>query len=92
MSFSFASADDTFPHDASREHLRGVLTYLAVTEPRPATSPGQDLERWVSEAIRGGETIFVLRYREGGAWEGESSQLHVIDPGDVFSQEQSVGT
>ncbi len=92
LSFSFASADDTFPHDASREHLRGVLTYLAVTEPRPATSPGQDLERWVSEAIRGGETIFVLRYREGGAWEGESSQLHVIDPGDVFSQEQSVGT
>ena len=93
LSFSFASADDTFPHDASREHLRGILTYLAVTEPRPASSPGQDLEGWVSDAIRGGETIFVLRYRKGGAWEGESSpQLHVINQGDVFFQEQSVAT
>ena len=38
LSFSFASIDDTFPHGASIEHLRGVLLYLAVVHPRPHSS------------------------------------------------------
>lgn len=91
LAFSFASRDDTFPHDASREHLRGVLGYLAVAKPHPVLASGQDLQAWVREAIRDGDTIFMLRYRSG-AWGGESSRhLHAIDPEELFLEERRVG-
>jgi uncharacterized protein (DUF58 family) len=93
LSFSFASPDDLFPHDASPEHLRGVLSYLAAVVARPATLPAEDLEGWIEDAIRGGDTVFLLRYRGKGARESASGPLlHVIDPRDLFSQEQRVGT
>ncbi len=65
LAFSFASIDDTFPHGASIEHLRGVLMYLAVVQPRLQSS-GKDLETWAGEAIRRDETVFVLSYRQNG--------------------------
>jgi uncharacterized protein (DUF58 family) len=93
LSFSFASPDDLFPHDASREHLRGVLSYLAAVVPRPAPLPAPDFRAWIEDAIRGGDTVFLLRYRSVGDREGASApQLHVIDPRDPFFQELRVGT
>jgi uncharacterized protein (DUF58 family) len=92
LSFSFVSPDDLFPHDASREHLRGVLSYLAAVVPRPATVPAPDLRGWIEDAIRGGDTVFLLRQAVGD-WDGASApQLHVIDPRAPFFQELRVGT
>jgi len=92
LSFSFASADDTFPPEASGEHLRGVLTYLAGVQVRPRSSPNVDLAGWVAHALRRGETIFLLRVREDG-WlpDLSSPQLHAIDPATVLVQEETLG-
>jgi uncharacterized protein (DUF58 family) len=91
LSFSFASIDDTFPHGASTEHLRGVLMYLAVVRPRLHSS-GPDLVTWATEAIRRDETVFVLSYRENGALRSLSApQLHLVDPATVLFQEQTIG-
>jgi uncharacterized protein (DUF58 family) len=88
LSFSFVSADDTFTHSASREHLRGVLTYLALVQPRPRSSR-QDLVGWVGEAIGRDETVFLLSYREDGPLQSLSSPLlHLVDPAAVFFQDK----
>ncbi len=91
LSFSFASIDDTFPHGASIEHLRGVLLYLAVVHPRPHSS-GPDLMTLAREATRRDETVFVLSYRENGPLCFLSApQLHLVDPAAVLFQEQTIG-
>ena len=90
LAFSFASIDDTFPHGASIEHLRGVLMYLAVVQPRLQSS-GPDLVTWAGEAIRRDETVFVLSYRQNGPLRFLSApQLHLVDPATVLFQEQTV--
>jgi uncharacterized protein (DUF58 family) len=93
LSFSFASPSELFPHDASLEHLRGVLSYLAAVVPRPATLAAPDLRGWIEDSIRSGDTVFLLRYRGAGDREMASApQLHVIDPRGPFFQELRVGT
>lgn len=90
LAFSFVSADEVFPHGASQEHLRGVLTYLAVVKRRGVAA--QDLVSRVSEAVRKEETVFLLGWHEDGRLSTLSSpQLHAVDPAALMVQEQHAG-
>jgi uncharacterized protein (DUF58 family) len=90
LAFSFVSAEEVFPHGASQEHLRGVLTYLAVVKRQSVA--GQDLVGRVSEAVRREETVFLLGLHEGGRLSTLSSpQLHAVDPAALMVQEQHAG-
>jgi uncharacterized protein (DUF58 family) len=89
LPFQLVTGDEVFPHDFSLEHLRGVLTHLAVVE--PADAPKIDLLSWSDSALRGGDVVVILPASKGGRWELRAPALHFIDAEAILPKSEAAG-
>jgi uncharacterized protein (DUF58 family) len=79
LPYRLISTDDVFPCGFGLEHLRGIMTYLALTEPRSESKV--DIRDWAGESLAKGDIVLVLSIRPSEEWATLASNgLHFIEP------------
>jgi uncharacterized protein (DUF58 family) len=79
LSYRLVSRDEAFPYGFGVEHLRGVLTYLAMAAP----SREAKVDVWDSarESLTMGDIVLVLSFESRGEWSSLASpSVHFITP------------
>ncbi len=89
LPFRLVTGEEIFPHEFSLEHLRGVLTHLAVVE--CAVEPRIDLPSWTDSALRDGDVVIVLPSGAGERWELRSPALHFLDAEEILPDREAAG-
>jgi uncharacterized protein (DUF58 family) len=87
LPFRLVTRDEVFPHGSSPEHLRGLLTHLAVV--RSADEPEINLLSWAESALRGGDVVIVLPASPNEKWALRSSALHFLDVEELLPAPES---
>jgi uncharacterized protein (DUF58 family) len=79
LSYRLVSTDEAFPYGFGVEHLRGILTYLAVTAPR--TEAEVDLLDSARESLMRGDIVLVISLESRSEWSALASPgLHLLSP------------
>jgi uncharacterized protein (DUF58 family) len=85
LSYRLVSTDEVFPYGFGGEHLRGILTYLAVTA--PSREVKVDMLDSARESLTMGDIVLVISLESRGEWSSLASpSLHFIAPESETSQ------
>jgi hypothetical protein len=78
ISYRLVSTDEVFPYGFGLEHLRGVLTYLAVAA-RCGNAKVEVLD-WARESLTIGDVVLVFSRAPRGEWSALASpSLHFVE-------------